>query len=258
MRAAAFCLILSLHLLAQGAFANSAPRETTGLSATMDTTPPNSSTPGVSCLTTKFAKTKDVTHYMIPLLEKYDHKICDQLEGTCIYNKDGEQYLHNYGYSDQPLAQERCQNGYGNNKNCLHPCRILAASMKYHHYGQIVFIKELVGMKCGNLERDGFEIVHDGYMVIADTGSPKYFHAAGRFDFFWGRCKDDQNGVCKEGSAVEISNAATNGSYCIVWDPNKPKVNAAIKDAFTLNVKAEAVLRGDLTAAAEFDLDNIP
>jgi hypothetical protein len=215
------------------------------------------STQGVSCLATKFAKTKLVTHYMIPLLDKYDHYVCDQLEGTCIYNKAGEPYLHNYGYPDEPLAQARCKNGYGNMKNCLHPCRVLAASMKHHRFGQIVFIKELVGKKCGNLERDGFEIVHDGYMVIADTGSPKHFNATGRFDFFWGRCKDDQGGVCKEGAAEEIANEASHSNYCIVWDPKKPKMNSNIKDVFTANVKAEARKRNDLEAAAEFDLDHL-
>src|SRR5438046_99044 len=71
-------------------------------------------------------KTKQVTHYMIPLLKSYNHKICDTIEGTCIYDKNGTQYMHNYGKSDQPLSQERCKNGYGNQSNCLHPCRTLA------------------------------------------------------------------------------------------------------------------------------------
>lgn len=213
--------------------------------------------PGVSCLTPSFQKTKEVTHYMIPLLDHYNHTVCDQLEGTCIYDKAGEPYLHNYGYTDEPLAQARCKNGYGNNKHCLHPCRVLAASMKYHRYGQIVFIKELVGKKCGNLERDGFEIVHDGYMVVLDTGSPVHFHQPGRFDFFWGRCKDDRGGVCHEGAAQDISHAASGGNYCIVWDPATPKQNADVKDRFTALIKAEATKRNDPGAALDFDLDNI-
>lgn len=208
------------------------------------------------CLTHEFAKSKQVTHYMVPLLNKYNKRICDQLEGSCIYQKKAKPYLHNFGYKDQLLADARCKNGYGNMKNCLHPCRVVAASMAHHRFGQILFLKELVGKKCGNLERDGYEITHDGYVVVYDTGSPVHFNKTGRFDFFWGRCKTENNGVCPEG-AEDISSATTNSDYCVVWDPSAPQNNVAIKAAVTAKVKAEALARGDLEAAAEFDLDQV-
>ncbi len=201
-----------------------------------------------------YAKTNLVTHYMIPLLENYDHFVCDQLEGTCIYKKDGVEWLHNFGYTDEPLSQARCKNGYGNQQNCLHPCRVLAASMKHHTFGQIIFMKELVGQRCGNLARDGFEMIHDGYVVVFDTGSPRHFNKKGRFDFFWGRCKDDRGGECFEGG-VEITAATSYGNYCIAWDPKKPKTNVAIKNAFTKMIRTEATLRRDYNASSEFSLD---
>lgn len=205
---------------------------------------------------TTFAKANLVTHYMIPLLDSYDHYICDQLEGTCIYNKNNVPWLHNFGYKDEPLSKARCKNGYGNKQNCLHPCRVLAASMKHHNFGQIIYIKDLVGKKCGNAERDGYEMIHDGYVVVYDTGSPKHFNKKGRFDFFWGRCRDDRGGQCFEGG-VQVSAAATNSDYCIAWDPKKPKTNAVLKDTFTQVIKTEATLRRDYSAASEFNLNNL-
>jgi hypothetical protein len=208
------------------------------------------------CASHKFSKAKTITHYMIPLLDEYDHFQCDKLEGTCIYNKDGEAYLHNFGYADEPLSQARCKNGYGNMKNCLHPCRVVAASMEHHKFGEVLFIKDLVGKKCGNLERDGFEIIHDGYVVVYDTGSPVHFHSTGRFDFFWGRCKDSKNGVCNEG-AEQVTQAISHGDYCVVWDPKNPRANSKYKTDFAQKVRAEAVARGDIEAAAEFNLDHL-
>src|ERR1035437_6165954 len=79
------------------------------------------------CLAGTAAMTKAVTHYMVPLLNKYDHQVCDVIEGTCIYKKSRTQFLHNYGRSDIDLAQAQCKNGWGNHQNCLHPCRTIAA-----------------------------------------------------------------------------------------------------------------------------------
>ena len=205
------------------------------------------------CLTGSTAKTKAVTHYMVPILDSYSHQVCDVVEGTCIYKKKNVQYIHNVGYTDVPLSQSHCKNGWGNRGNCIHPCRTLAASMKHHRFGQVVFMKALVGLKCGNLKRDGFEMVHDGYMVVTDTGSPNYFYQVGRFDFFWGRCRNQSNGECHEG-AVDISEQTSNTDFCTVWDPAKPGMNVDIKNAFVLKVKKEAAQRGDFDAANDFQL----
>lgn len=209
-----------------------------------------------TCVNKKFQKTKQVTHYMIPLLEKYDDFVCNKMEGTCIYKKEGKEWLHNYGYEDQPLETARCKNGYGNMSNCLHPCRVVAASMKHHRFGQIIFMKNLVGKKCGNMKRDGYEMIHDGYVVVADTGSPRYFNKSGRFDFFWGRCADKRKGVCYEGGTL-ISDATSFRDYCIVWDPRNPLKNEEIKSEFVSKVKAEAAAREDYEAATDFDLDKL-
>lgn len=209
------------------------------------------------CLDKKYSKAKLVTHYVIPFLKDYDHQICNRLEGTCIYQKSGELWLHNFGYTDQKLSSARCQNGYGNKKNCLHPCRTLAASMAHHQFGQIVFMKELVGLKCGNRDRDGFEMIHDGFMIVQDTGSPKHFNTTGRFDFFWGRCKNYRNGVCFEGP-VDISTKVSNKNYCVAWDPRTPTKNVKVKEWFQKTVRREDYQRGDLGAQLDLDLDKLP
>jgi hypothetical protein len=207
------------------------------------------------CLPNKSYKAKLVTHYYVPLLERYDAFVCDQMEGTCIYNRGNEPWLHNFGYQDRPLSQAVCKNGYGNRKNCLHPCRALAASMKHHRYGQVVYFKELVGKKCGDLARDGFEMIHDGYAVVLDTGSPNYFAERGRFDFFWGRCRDRKNGICLEG-AQSVSASLTQSDYCTVWDPGDPLKNQHVKIDFVNKVVTEAIQRADGPLARAFELDS--
>ncbi len=205
------------------------------------------------CLPNKSATTKLVTHYYVPLLEVYDDFTCNKMEGTCIYKKNGVEWLHNYGYQDQPLEDARCKNGYGNVQNCLNPCRTIAASTKHHRSGEVIFIKNLVGQRCGS-RRDNTDMIHDGYVVVGDTGSQKHFNAPGRFDFFWGRCKDKSNGVCHEG-ALAISQAITKASYCMVWNPADPLKNEDIKVGFVTKVKREALRRDDYGAAEDFDLD---
>lgn len=209
---------------------------------------------GPNCLPGKTYTTKKVTHYYVPLLTKFDHFTCNKMEGTCIYKKKGESWLHNYGKKDQRLSEAACKNGYGNKNDCLHPCRVLAASMVHHRYGQVLYFPKLVGMKCGNKERDGFEMIHDGYMVVLDTGSPKHFNAPGRFDFFWGRCRDRSKGICLEG-AFPVSDALSESSYCVAWDPNNPQKNDLLKLEFVIKVRNEALARGDNQQAASFDLD---
>lgn len=205
------------------------------------------------CLPGKSATLKTVSHYYVPLLEHYDDFTCNKMEGTCIYKKNGVPWLHNYGYEDEPLEFARCKNGYGNVQNCLNPCRTIAASTRHHRSGEVFFIKELVGQKCGN-RRDGTDMIHDGFVVVGDTGSPKHFNAPGRFDFFWGRCENKRNGICFEGAHV-ISEAVTKTPYCMVWNPADPLKNQDFKNEFVMKVKREALRRGDQGAADDFDLD---
>lgn len=209
---------------------------------------------GPNCLPGKNYRAKKVTHYYVPLLTKFEHFTCNKMEGSCIYKKNGESWLHNYGKKDQKLSVAACKNGYGNKNDCLHPCRVLAASMTHHRYGQILYFPQLVGQKCGNRARDGFEMIHDGYMVVLDTGSPSHFNAQGRFDFFWGRCKDRSNGICREGS-LAISEALSGSPYCVVWDPANALKNDEIKLDFVFKVRNEALARGDNQRGASFDLD---
>ncbi|MGE4133712.1 MAG: hypothetical protein AB7F86_18895 [Bdellovibrionales bacterium] len=248
-------LVLLLFVLAGQACADAKDASSSGLTPPPEEKPPLQ-TAGIhrKCLPGKSWTTKLVTHYYVPLLEAYDHFTCDQMEGTCIYKKNGVQWLHNFGYTDQPLADARCKNGYGNRQNCLNPCRTIAASTVHHRTGEVFFIKDLVGKRCGNMARDGYEMIHDGFVVVGDTGSPNHFNERGRFDFFWGRCRNKKNGVCHEG-ATDITNDITNSSYCMVWNPADPLKNQDVKLEFTQKVRDEAIEREDYGAAADFDLD---
>lgn len=209
---------------------------------------------GPNCLPHRTFWAKQVTHYYVPLLTKFNQFVCNKMEGSCIYKKSAAEWLHNYGKKDELLSKADCKNGYGNKNDCLHPCRVLAASMMHHRYGEVLFFPELVGMTCGNKERDGFEIQHDGYMVVLDTGSPQKFNTRGRFDFFWGRCRDRSSGVCLEG-AERISKALSKSLYCVAWTPSAPGQNVEFKTGFVQTVRNEALARRDNERAAGFDLD---
>lgn len=200
-------------------------------------------------------RTTTVTHYYVPLLKSYSAFECNQMEGVCRYWVNNVEYIANSGMPSVPLEKAECKNGvgYGRTWNCTHPCRSLAADPKIHRPGEIIFFPALVGKKCGTGKN---AMIHDGFMVVNDTGSPTHFNHEGRFDFFWGECKSSRNGMCNDPGAIQISTLLSDSSYCRAWRPADPDYNEGIKVAFQDSMRSEAVARGDNRMAANFDLDN--
>jgi hypothetical protein len=200
-------------------------------------------------------RTTSVTHYYVPLLKNYSSFECSQMEGVCRYWVNNVEYIANSGMPSVPLAKAECKNGvgYGRTWNCTHPCRSLAANPKFHRPGEIIFFPALVGKSCGSGQN---AMIHDGFMVVNDTGSPAHFNREGRFDFFWGECKNSHNGMCMDSGAIQISTLLSDSPYCRVWRPADPTYNEGIKIAFQTAVRTEALDRNDNRMAAAFDLDN--
>lgn len=198
--------------------------------------------------------TRRVTVYYVPLLKKFNAGPCHRMEGVCRFWKDGREYIANYGKPSVPLSAAFCKNGigYGLTRNCTHPCRSLAASTRHHRGGEVIFFPDLVGKSCGTGKN---KMVHDGFMVVNDTGHPKHFNAEGRFDFFWGECRRFRNGVCLDAGAREMSAILSGGRFCRAWRPHDPFHNSRLKTAVMNAVRTEAIVRGDIKAAAVFDLD---
>lgn len=199
-------------------------------------------------------RTTKVTHYYVPLLKSFNKQTCHNMEGVCRFWKNGEEWIANYGHPSIPLREAWCKNGkgYGLTENCTHPCRSLAADPDYHRGGEIIFFPELVGMKCGTGKN---AMIHDGFMIVNDTGANKHFNHEGRFDFFWGECREKRDGICRDPGAIQISQKLSRSTYCRAWRPADPLANADIKLAFSNAVRTEAIARGDGNAAISFDMD---
>jgi hypothetical protein len=122
---------------------------------------PPADTPPVApfCLPGKSGTTRLVTHYYVPLLDKYSHFTCDKMEGTCIYNKKLDQWLHNFGYEDQRLSEARCKNGYGNKQPQFTPTEpeYTAKAFRNPEYGKGE-TQDLVGYIRAELDKIAREI----------------------------------------------------------------------------------------------------
>lgn len=164
---------------------------------------------------------------------------------------------HYYIPSQASVGNSHCRNGFGYygqpsmNDTCLHPCRTMAADPRYYRPGEILFFPELVGLTCGSGKN---KMVHDGFMVVTDNGNPEAINTEGRFGFFWGRCKNEQNGFCLDEGAIAIDFTLTFSNYCRAWRPQDPTWNSDIKLMIYNQVRKEAIRHGDRNAS-DFDLD---
>lgn len=199
-------------------------------------------------------RSAQVTHYYIPLLKRFVAYNCHTMEGTCRFWKGDTEYIANYGKPTVKLSQAFCKNGvgYGLNENCLHPCRSLAANPRFHRGGEVIFFKNLVGKKCGTGKN---QMIHDGFMVVNDTGSTAHFNREGRFDFFWGECRRFANGRCLDQGASDISAILSSSPYCRAWSPQDASYNNDIKVAVDNEIRTEDIAHEDPNAAVTFNLD---
>jgi hypothetical protein len=204
----------------------------------------------IVCGGTKVMRTNVVTHYYVPRMDHFSEFTCHQMEGTCHFKQKGTWYIANYGKKSMPLRDARCKSGYGYGlpTNCVHPCRTLAASKRFHKPGEVIFFPNLVGMKCGTGKN---AMIHDGFMVVNDTGSPKHFNREGRFDFFWGECHKFGNGLCFDGG-IAISQALSTSRYCRVWRTQDPthNVDAKVKVYAAINQEARQGDDGNASVAS--------
>lgn len=204
----------------------------------------------VVCGGGKILHTNMVTHYYVPEMNHFNEFTCHQMEGTCHFKQKGEWYIANYGKKSMPLRDARCKSGYGYGlpTNCVHPCRTLAANKRFHKPGEVIFFPNLVGMKCGTGKN---AMIHDGFMVVNDTGSPTHFNREGRFDFFWGECKKFGNGLCYDGG-IPISQSLSTSRYCRVWRTQDPtrNVDAKLKVYAAINQEARQGDDGNASVAS--------
>lgn len=218
------------------------------------------------------SNTNKATVYYVPLLKNRtpNKRNCHNIEGVCKYASGGKDYIYNFTGRRAPggaafakyaaehhveLSKAVCRSGKARWKtNCTHPCRSLAASLRHHRRGELLFIPELVGVNCGSNKST---IVHDGYVFINDTGAVKHFNKKGRFDFFWGDCnKFTRNAVCADSTSPKIDRILDKTEYRLIWSPHRPQKNKQLMKRVERKIRLEARRRGDGVAATSFSFSD--
>ncbi len=106
------------------------------------------------------------------------------MQGSCAVIKDQKRLLLNYRsyVAKEPLfsflEQTECPYGRGPKNVCLEPFYTVAADLKFHKIGEVIYVPELKGVTLPNGE------IHDGFFVVRDTGGR--IKGPHRFDFYTG------------------------------------------------------------------------
>lgn len=111
------------------------------------------------------------------------------LQGSCLIIRHGEIRSFNVAglKSFVELKDGDCQFGFGVQSICLDPFYSVAADMRYHKAGEVLFLPALVG----GVLPDGSK--HSGFMVVRDRGGA--IKGPHRFDFYSGptHYRDEDN-----------------------------------------------------------------
>lgn len=82
------------------------------------------------------------------------------------------------------VPQKRCSYGYGVRNLCLIPFISVAADLRHHKPGDVLFVKALKGTQVPHPFKPKEWWTHDGYVVVTDRGGA--IKGSNRFDFFIG------------------------------------------------------------------------
>jgi 3D (Asp-Asp-Asp) domain-containing protein len=110
------------------------------------------------------------------------------LQGSCILKRQNEQSIYNVikkiKGEDRYVVVKNCAYGLGVHDSklkkaiCLDPYFTVAADLKFHRPGDVIFVPKLVGVGLPSGHK------HNGYLVVRDKG--RAIKGADRFDFFSG------------------------------------------------------------------------
>lgn len=135
------------------------------------------------CSVDQLKEIQDPTGLILIILCESDYAQC-LMQGSCFVLSDGN--LRSYNYHSTINGTPRfievnlddCPYGYGVKSSCLDPYYSVAADLKFHKAGDVIFVPRLQGAKLPSGE------VHDGFLVIRDSGGG--IIGEHRFDFFTG------------------------------------------------------------------------
>ena len=147
------------------------------------------------------------TQYFIKDVVGPNDRACTD-EGSCRFqNKDGEWLIKDVKEAPVLAADTACKFGRGINDACLMPCESIAADLRYHSFGDIIYISEFAGLKCGQFENK------NGRFFVNDRG--RDVKGKNRFDVFIGDCMKSKDGDCSDPDQQDIKlRVLTNKVYC--------------------------------------------
>ncbi len=114
------------------------------------------------------------------------------MEGVCQVTRKKENRAFNYSgmVNKRPtffeLKNGDCVFGFGVMSDCLDPFYTLAADMRYHRAGEVIYIPQIVGTILPGGQR------HSGFFIVRDMGQK--IQGSNRFDFFTGPVGWKDNG----------------------------------------------------------------
>lgn len=143
-----------------------------------------------------------MTDFLNPEGQVIVDKVCKKqyenclLEGSCVIKKiDGTRETLSYHSWSVPLQRRlfsvttnKCRYGQGFGKNaegknrqtCLDPYFSVAADGRVHRLGEVIFVPKLEGIELPTGE------IHDGYLIVRDTGRALDDRGQDAFSFFSG------------------------------------------------------------------------
>lgn len=119
----------------------------------------------------------------VAVLCKNHIKNC-MMQGSCAVIIHEKRLLLNYRkyVNHEPLfvvlEQTECPYGRGPKSVCLEPYYTVAADLKFHKLGDVIYVPELKGLTLPNGD------IHDGFFIVRDTGGR--IKGPNRFDFYTG------------------------------------------------------------------------
>ena len=117
------------------------------------------------------------------------------MEGSGVLSSRGQGPISvNWAMRGRFKVQRRCRLGHGvSPRDCLLPHHTIAADLKQHKIGDIIYIPKAKGIKLP----DGS--IHDGNFIVLDTGGAFRGIGAQRVDLFIGLENDGKNTFRKHG-----------------------------------------------------------
>lgn len=137
----------------------------------------------VDCRDNEKQPIKNIQGQTITEVCESDYRMCVK-QGTCMLNEARGMRIINFATRRGKVSlvsdkiKKECPYGLGFKDVCLDPYYTVAADLKFHKLGDVIYVPSARGTKLPNGD------THEGYFIVRDSGSN--LKSEKRFDFFTG------------------------------------------------------------------------